>query len=541
MNTENNFSTYQDRMEDVKRGFPLAWILQYTLSNADKLINIRLFNESISSVTQQDIDNVEMFLSLASQRNKALLEDIEKDGLLNAAQKNFLRNAALHVQTWLDMLWSAVYIEAEKWGFALSDQQKETLLQRIEAYETVLYGPRISDVPAEKEAVIDLLKELIYRNQERIAADEKTEFLHFLQMHRDALESVNSTTSTDQQSQHEKLDAQKVASILDKVYRIYGEDPRIVYEKKGVTEPYVDNQTYIIPVWLHRKEKDAFFQKHDILSNTKIMLSDVAGNFSVWFNKENVEHTIEFPAGQEYTFERVCELIDHEVGTHFVRNKNASVGIDVRSAWYLEIEEWIAKVNEQLATKNRTDLSAWEPTIHHISTYIAENCNLDQTKKLLTIYYKLTGMSDAEATKTATSRAERVKRYHANDLPGANRKDVVYRRGIHTVVEYLKDADLETLQHDADVIYRGKFADRDLPDIAELFNGLGVDPAKRISPLALGRILYERYQGNTVSHQALLEKDKRFALASEKLTYTQKKQLIEILESLKSIEHDEVD
>jgi hypothetical protein len=39
-----------------------------------------------------------MFLSLASQRNKELLSDLNTDDLLNNAQKNFIRNAALHIQ-----------------------------------------------------------------------------------------------------------------------------------------------------------------------------------------------------------------------------------------------------------------------------------------------------------------------------------------------------------------------------------------------------------------------------------------------------------
>jgi hypothetical protein len=85
----------------------------------------------------------------------------------------------------------------------------------------------------------------------------------------------------------------------------------------------------------------------------------------------------------------------------------------------------------------------------------------------------------------AKSRTQRVKRYHANDLPGANRKDVVYWRGMKIVVDYLKNVDTATLQRDVDLIYSGKFAHTDLPHIAGLFDGLKVDVSKRISPLAL--------------------------------------------------------
>jgi hypothetical protein len=142
-------------------------------------------------------------------------------------------------------------------------------------------------------------------------------------------------------------------------------------------------------------------------------------------------------------------------------------------------------VNEQLAVVSLDDVSIDQPTIHHISTFIAENYDAEQTKKLLFIYYKLIGKSHDEAEKMAKSRTQRVKRYHANDLPGANRKDVVYWRGMKIVVDYLKNVDTATLQRDVDLIYSGKFAHTDLPHIAGLFDGLKVDVSKRISPLAL--------------------------------------------------------
>jgi hypothetical protein len=61
---------------------------------------------------------------------------------------------------------------------------------------------------------------------------------------------------------------------------------------------------------------------------------------------------------------------------------------------------------------------------------------------------------------------------------------------------------------------------------------LKVDASKRISPLALWKILYERYQWNQVSKQALQAKDKRFSLDMQQLTFFQKRQLLNILRLL---------
>jgi len=534
MNTGENFASYQERISEIKSSFssPLGGIFKYTLSDADKAINVSLFRESISLVSQRDVDNVLMFLSLSSERNKELLSDLDADTLLNNAQKNFIRNTALHIQNWLDMLASAVYIEAEKWWFVLDANKKKELLDSVESYETLLYGPRITDVSSEKDAVLDYLDSLDVVKKDVLSVDEQFVFTNFLERFWREVKWVPLDNTLDSPLNQKKYDAWTVAAIFDKIYRIYWENPILVYEKEGITQPAFDAGVYKIPVGLHSKDKKSFYETHGILSSTKIIISDKAANFSVWVTKEFDDHTITFPAKGQYTFERLCQLIDHEVGTHFVRNKNASVGIDIRSSWYLETEEGIATSNEKLAISDWSDLSAGEPTIHHISTFIAENYDAEETKKLLTIYYKLLGKSEVQASKEAESRTERVKRYHANDLPGANRKDTVYWRGMKTVVDYLKNVDVATLQHDADLIYRGKFSDTDLPDIDGLFDGLKVDPSKRISPLALGKILYERYQGNEITKQALQEKDKRFHLSVQDLTFTQKRELLGILKLL---------
>gem|GEM_PF-5259811 len=44
--------------------------------------------------------------------------------------------------------------------------------------------------------------------------------------------------------------------------------------------------------------------------------------------------------------------------------------------------------------------------------------------------------------------------------------------------------------------------------------------------------MYERYQGNMITKEALQEKDKRFELSMKDLNFTQKRQLLEILQLL---------
>jgi hypothetical protein len=51
----------------------------------------------------------------------------------------------------------------------------------VEAYETLLYGPRISDVPSEKDAVLDYLSSLNIIKKGVLSTDEQFVFMDFLE------------------------------------------------------------------------------------------------------------------------------------------------------------------------------------------------------------------------------------------------------------------------------------------------------------------------------------------------------------------------
>ncbi len=79
------------------------------------------------------------------------------------------------------MLTCAVYIEAEKGGFDLDTSKKKELLESIESYETLLYGPRVTDVPSEKNAVLDHLSQLDITKRGVLSTEEQFVFMDFLE------------------------------------------------------------------------------------------------------------------------------------------------------------------------------------------------------------------------------------------------------------------------------------------------------------------------------------------------------------------------
>lgn len=533
----DRFSEYQSNLDDIKSSFsgPLSGIFKYLEKDVDTVINISLFDNKHQDIWQKDIDNVCTFISLSLARSIDLEYKIETDHILNTAQKKFLLHTLKHLQLWLKMMEYAVYIEAEKWWYILDAETKKQYLEKIEHYETLLYGPSIHNLQEEKTAVLHHIGDLYSRHSLSLSTEQEKLIQDFFSSYTFVPHKIEKETKTHSKSQ-KTISSDILSIILEKVYSIYGEDTVFIHESSTVQEPFFDENinTYLIPAWIHSKDLKQFFETHKISDKTKIILSDIATNFSVWRRKDEYfdDHTIKFPSKNTYSLDRVCQLIDHEVGTHFVRNKNSSLWIDIKSGWYLETEEGMATANEQLALWNRDDLQADEPTLHHLSTFIAEQYDATTTEKLLEILFVLQWEKTEKARKLAHDRMLRVKRFHSFDLPWANRKDVVYRRGMRSVIEYLKNADVSKLKKDTKLLYSWKFSDKDMDYIDGLFDWLDIDTDKYISPLALGKMICHKYTGNVVDRETLAHKDMRFDSPLAELNYTQKKKLIEILDIL---------
>ena len=266
-----------------------------------------------------------------------------------------------------------------------------------------------------------------------------------------------------------EYDEDALWEIFSRVYSIYGKDVCKVFVDQNISQSYEKDGTYYIPAKWKDGEAKRFYEQYDIASYVKVCFSNVASNISAWVDYSSGGHSIIFPTGKSYSRERICKLIDHEVGTHFVKNENAYRGVTVRSPWYLEDEEGIATTNEDaVVILDTNDIFAGDPTVHHLSTFVAEHYTYDQTYTILKAYFRMMEYSEEDAAKEAKKRTERVKRFHAYDRSGANRKDVVYWRGKKKVADFLARASVEELQKRRDLMYQGKFSEIDIDSIPTL-------------------------------------------------------------------------
>ncbi len=209
--------------------------------------------------------------------------------------------------------------------------------------------------------------------------------------------------------------------------------------------------------------------------------------------------------------------------------------LNIRSESQQETEEWIAVMNEKLAIGKREDLTIDAPLISNIGVFVAEHNDFTTTKEIMKIYYLLSGNSENDAENLADQRALRTKRYHAFDQPGANRKDVVYRRWLEDAISYIKNLDkdqqkdLQTLEQHMRTFYMSKLGKEEIQDSEHLFDGFTIDTKNMILPIALGKLIYEKLLGNTID----ASDDIRFLAANQKLDYKQKRLLLEIISFIK--------
>jgi hypothetical protein len=533
---QRNFIWFSQQIDEIKKpiSWALGWVLEYQ-KNEDQYISINLFNSNNKKITQLEIENTHMFIQQYNNQIKRIKEELILEENISEAQKEML----LHIIEWIRLriilLYYATYIEAEKWGYNLDIDKKIEYLKKIEKIETILYGAKISDSPQEKDMIIKYLQRLYNTNKNNLNEQQIKVFESFLKKSwskndeenewegiRKEEKIVNSTIKT--------ISKRDVCDVFKKVLDVYGIKNKIIIIKENINWEYEEDEILYIPKEFDQQKRQDIIKDHKLEKVVKIILNKNSSNFSVG------DYKIEVPNNDEnISIKRVCELIDHEIGIHLPRFLNKDQWINIKTEWYLETEEGVATMNEKLATQKREDIETDEPTIHNTSTYIAENYNFEETKDLVYIYYLLQGKTAKEAEKLTGQRVLRVKRYHAFDLPWANRKDVVYRRWLADAVKYIKDIDknkkedIVKLQGDISNFFIAKLGKEETRNAEKIFAWFSIDKDNLIMPMAIGKIINEKLLWKMIHP----DEDIRFLASNQKLNYQQKKKILEIVNFLK--------
>lgn len=525
---KRNFMLFSKKIEEIKEPIwsALAWILSYKKAwESDNNISTKFFNENIKEVSKQDIENAQIFLEHFENQFKRLKIDLINEESFNETQKKTLLQIINSNILKIILLKESVFIEAEKWWYRLSIAEKNERLQKIEKLETMIYWPKISDQIKEKKIIMTYLDNLHKNNVDKLNPEENQIFEWFLNKFSERNIIENKKNSEEQS---EKIDSMWFCQILKKVFDIYNIKNKLVIIDNNRDTVSEENDIIYIPWSIDEKMREKILEDNWLKDTMKITIDPKVSSISAWENKISIPESY-----KNLSIKRICELIDHEISTHILTNKNNKKTLNIKTDTYLELQEWVAVLNEKLATEKMENLNINEPTIHHISTFIGENYNGEESKKILEIYYKM--LWDVDYAKKANDRVMRIKRFHSFDLPWANRKDVVYRRWLADVVLYINSLDKNSiedrkkLQADIYKFYISKLWKNEITNADKLIEWFDIDKWDVILPFALWKIIYEKLLWNNISNID----DIRFLASEHKLNYKQMKILLEIVQLIK--------
>lgn len=487
-----NFLDYTKDVQNVKSGFvtPMWWIFKYIQEEESLYVNQNFF-EWKKIITESDIDDLKKLFdeklhnikNLKKELNESNLEDIEKKFILNSLNSIWLKYILFK---------NSVYLEAEKSWFNITSEQRVTYLYKVNKLQNIVYWPEISSLDLEKNSVLDKLTQVYRDNNKKLDEDEKQFFLDFLNSFDfdDFEETFDPSTKQSIALSKKYLSSDKVILLFEMVIDLYNLDWWTVF---------LDQDVWSFSV---KKEK-----KQIVLPSKKL---------------------------EKISLKRILELFDHEIWVHAIRWFNSTQTLKTNGDWYLEIEEWMATLSELLFDEKIENIIV-EPTIHHISTFFAENMNWEDTKKMLEIYFKMIKskiVSSEDIEKEAFDRMLRVKRFVSLKEKWANRKDVSYTRWQSQIVEFFQNNDTETRWQFIKDFYFAKLAFEDIWLVKEFRESLDIDESELKYPLWIGKILYKKLLWEKITLAWLKEEDFRFQII-EKLSIWVKRKIVKILQEVR--------
>lgn len=523
------FDDYIEQINTLKKGKELSalwWILKY----GNTMINETFFGQDKESINYWDIEEFVLHID-NKQKEALLLKDNIKASSLSENEKKFLINYIEWLIKRYKIFQYSIYFEAEKgWYISnLTQEEKQYFLEQINLLQTEIYGAPIHTQEREKKAILNFMNEIFYKNKDNISQNDKNEFINFLWLYYH--QSIKSTISQREIIKF-PIEREKAVWLVHRIIEsLYDKKCVSIIQSKDInqyTYNPINNIHYFPLENITIKDINQKMKELGENNSYQVISNDKTTTMICW------DKSIKLSWSSQIDLTRLSELLDHEISTHFVRQKNMEEFGLVKSDDYNETEEWIALINEQFATKKSLNDIENNPSIHHISTYIGELYNYQDTVKLLHIWYKLNGYSQENAIKTAIERAQRVKRFYPYDQPGANRKDVSYWRGSLDVFDFLKKSNIKDFKEMINKIYVGKISSNDIELIHHILQDNEITKTPTL-PIMIGKIIYAKLidQGKKMNLNTIIENDLRFHNEIMKVNYQTKKKIISILNFLK--------
>lgn len=300
-----------------------------------------------------------------------------------------------YVSNILDLTLAWLPFEAQKaWiSYNFSGEEIEKRVNHLEEIETKLFGWNVSENEYEVQWSYNNLSDLFQTKKEKLTSEEHKRFSEYLQTLKqifpyiiDTKESLEKVAQKNEKSEilNQEISRENYVKILKLALEIYGiEKPVIIEERSSI----YDGEDYLgIP------ESEAY---------------------------------------KTLKIQRILELIQHEIETHYIIEKNNTQTLGkFRWAKNLQREEWLAMTAEAfLQWKNLEDVDvSW--AIPDLLMW--EILWWEEYKDFHILLSKLKGAKNASALFL------RRKRNYPLHYKWVQHKDTSYNRGQHKIVDFIK-------------------------------------------------------------------------------------------------------
>ncbi len=418
---------------------------------------------------------------------KELLQPFLKE---NSPRVQILLWSLEYVLNILDITITGLPFEAQKAWIPHNFSQEEVSerVKKLEEIETKLFGWNVRENEYEVRGSFEVLTKLFEKQKTKLTSEEQERFALYLQTlkqtfpyitdsaQNDKNESKNSKTFDILSREISRENYVKVLKLAMEIYWI--EKPVIVEERSSI----YDGEDYLgIP------ESDAY---------------------------------------KTLKTQRVLELIQHEIETHYIiEQNNAQTLGKFRWGWNLPREEWLAMTVEWfLKWKKLEDIQvSWAiPDL-----LMGEILSWEEYKEFLELHAKLKG------TKNALGMFLRRKRNYPLDYQWVQHKDTSYNRWQHKIVDFMTSWDVKDL-------YVWKVSFEDIVKTKEIVNGENIN---LIYPLLIWELLQyvilwqelkEDEFWNYIETKYLFLNIRQEILNKtvERLTFSMKRKVVQILQLL---------
>lgn len=522
------FNSLNDRIEEVTKdlfstlGYDIVW---------EKIFNKAYF----SSKDSISYDSLTRLCALADEKIAALhslSEEIQKIEVLNLVQKDLflkrIEKAILNFQYHQH----AMYLEAEKAGFAITDEEREFHNKEKLLLEEKLYWPSLLHRPERLKKVGEKLYELYEQKKIWLSSEDQSFWEEKILSHFENCSSVSEVSDSSNSSVF--INEETIFPLVETMLQLQGfkeedlvkiqmsDDPRLDEVKK-------ERDIFIVPNSWKNEDIYKYFEQKKLGEKFKI-IKQTKGSNAVLINLNRKQIKLWAPKNGKYDLKNTVLpiIFDHEIATHLKSGMwNLHNGY-LRDSSRSDLEEGIALLNEKIAQGKQFNM-IYEAGIGDISQFFWEVLDDNELKKALEIYFFLSWNTGDQG-----DRFRRIRRGVARWEKWSRRQDLTYGNSKEILREFEEltatSEGRELLNQYARVIYSTKLGYDSLGQVEDILENIkSLNELEPHFPVFAGKILYWKLFKGKLDKEEMLKNDIRSIISTnQEITYSQKKLLVQL-------------